>query len=515
MAEIEKRIQLMHDDSAGLEANKTKIPLAGEVVIDLTKQNFKVGNGSYTLEELGYYIPEVPPTFDTIVRTQEEWDAMLADANAHFVLVAPTQADTITFAGTVTIPANIQYIKFQTAVSNYFGTASSGTIIKPNFSTQNLTIYGLTQRTGLTLENVYLVDHCQVTNIKNSQIVRDCVLYGDLNTARFACNVWTNSNTAGTFSNISCVVNCYANEFRRCGTVVGCKGNRFDGCTTLLINEDIRTTAFITKDCTVIESNDFGAQRNRHGGFSTIDAALVESLRGNRFAFLKPKSVTVEYSRDAGVTWTDYGASEDDITNIFTLPKHLTQLTVGKSDGSTYTADENAQLRITIDQATSDIYSQLSKFVLNIATNGSTNCMVSLEGLKKDSDTYTELGKTKLSGWSDYNILNVPIFTFGSLQYTKLRFTFTCGAMQGSYTGLAVLNIFAYGGALWSNPNIYARTGYPYTLSTDKTTTFFGKVASAETPTKDNDLVNKKYVDNAIASAISAALNSAVQGGEN
>lgn len=57
MTETKKRIQLMHDDTAGLEANKNKIPLAGEVVIDLTKQNFKVGNGSSTLEELDYYIP--------------------------------------------------------------------------------------------------------------------------------------------------------------------------------------------------------------------------------------------------------------------------------------------------------------------------------------------------------------------------------------------------------------------------------------------------------------------------
>ena len=130
----------------------------------------------------------------------------------------------------------------------------------------------------------------------------------------------------------------------------------------------------------------------------------------------------------------------------------------------------------------------------------------------KNSDTYTELGKTNLGGWSDYNVLNIPAFIFGSgsSHYTKLRFTFTCGAINGSYTGLAVLNIFAYGGVLWSNSNIYARTGNPYTLSTDKTATFFGKVASAETPTKDNDLVNKKYVDNAIASAISTALNTAV-----
>ena len=512
MAETEKRIQLMHDDTTGLEANKNKVPLAGEVVIDLTKQNFKVGNGSYTLEELDYYIPEVPPTFDTIVRTQEEWNAMLTNANSHFVLVAPTQANAITFAATVTIPANIQYIKFQTAVSNYFGTASNGTTIKPNFSTQNLTIYGLTQRTGLTLENVYLVDHCQVTNIKNCKIVRDCVLYGNLDTARFACNVWTNSNTAGTFSNISCAVDCYANKFYKCGTVIGCRGNQFDGCTTLVLNEDIRTTAYIANNCNTIEPDDFGAQRNRREGFSIIDAALAEPLRGNRFAFIKPSSVTVEYSRDAGATWTNYGASENDITNIFTLPRHSTQLTVGKSDGSTYTADENAQLRITIDQATSNIYSKLSKFILNISINGSTNCMVTVEGLMKNNNTYTELGKTSLGGWSNYNVLNIPTFIFGSgnSHYTKLRFTFTCGPMNGSYTGLAVLNIFAYGGVLWSSSNIYARTGNPYTLSTDKTATFFGKVASAEIPTEDNDLVNKKYVDNAIASAISIALNTAV-----
>ena len=287
--------------------------------------------------------------------------------------------------------------------------------------------------------------------------------------------------------------------------MIGCRGNQFDGCTSLVLNKDIRTTAYIANNCNTIEPDDFGAQRNRREGFSIIDAALAEPLRGNRFAFIKPSSVTVEYSRDAGATWTNYGASEDDITNIFTLPRHSTQLTVGKSDGSTYTADENAQLRITIDQATSNVYSKLSKFILNISINGSTNCMVTVEGLMKNNNTYTELGKTSLGGWPDYNVLNIPAFTFGSgsSHYTKLRFTFTCGAMNGSYTGLAVLNIFAYGGVLWSSSNIYARTGNPYTLSTDKTATFFGKVASAEAPTEDNDLVNKKYVDNITSSFVS------------
>ncbi len=501
MAETEKRIQLMHDDSTGLEANKTKIPLPGEVVIDLTNQNFKVGNGSYTLEELDYYIPEVPPTFDTVVQTQEEWDAMLSDANAHFVLVAPTQINAITFAATVTIPANIQYIKFQTTVSNYFGTASGGTTIQPNFSTQNLTIYGLTQRTGLTLNNVYLVDHCQVTNVKNSKIVRDCVLYGDLNTARIAYGVYTNSSSAGTFSYITCAVNCYANRFTSCGTVVGCKGNEFVSCTSIILNEDIKN-AYIAKNCGIIEPQKFGQQINQQEGFTIPDAALAEPLRGNRFAFLDPSAVTVEYSRDGGETWTDYEALESTITSVFSLASagsYGYPWAVGKSDGSTYYADENAQLRITIDQATCGIYNEFSKIIFDISTAGSTDCYITLEGKLKDSSTYTQLGKMKVVGWPNYNIMNVKPFTFGnsaSSHYNKIRFIFTCGAMNGKYRGFSVKNIFGYGGVLWSNSNIYARTGNPYQVSADKTTTFFGKVASAETPTADNDLVNKKYVDN-------------------
>lgn len=63
--------------------------------------------------------------------------------------------------------------------------------------------------------------------------------------------------------------------------------------------------------------------------YSPTDAAMIPELGANRFAGLPAKAVTIEYSRDSGSTWVDYGASDSTKRALFTTS---TNLIIGKNE---------------------------------------------------------------------------------------------------------------------------------------------------------------------------------------
>jgi hypothetical protein len=45
---------------------------------------------------------------------------------------------------------------------------------------------------------------------------------------------------------------------------------------------------------------------------------MVPELGANRLAFMPKAAIKVEYSKNGGSTWTDYGASDNNNINLFT-----------------------------------------------------------------------------------------------------------------------------------------------------------------------------------------------------
>ena len=89
--------------------------------------------------------------------------------------------------------------------------------------------------------------------------------------------------------------------------------------------------------------------KNLRGYYGPIDAAMVPELGANRLAFTgasDSNAVQVEYSRDAGSTWTDYGASQTNKVNLFN--GNGTSFIIGKATSSS-PATNQYQLRITIN----------------------------------------------------------------------------------------------------------------------------------------------------------------------
>lgn len=215
--------------------------------------------------------------------------------------------------------------------------------------------------------------------------------------------------------------------------------------------------------------------------YAPIDAAMIDTLGANRFAFLKAAGITIEYSINGGSSWSDYGATDVQKTGVFSsgyycyLGKHTTI-------GSCTTND---QLRITIATGAAGIYTVLNKIAIYMSTSGST-VQVLIEKALESTPTVYSVHKdwTNISGWSGWNILNISgLTTFGNspaAQYGRIRFTFRQTAVNTNCTSASISKILGFGGVGWIVPSTMAATGHLYSYDASQNATFPAKVTATE-----------------------------------
>lgn len=259
------------------------------------------------------------------------------------------------------------------------------------------------------------------------------------------------------------------------GTGVTSTATNFDGTANISIPVTGISEAYLT----------WGG-RNLTGSYAPIDAAMVPALGANRFAFTPPGAVIVEYSRDNGATWIDYGTSDSNKINLLCgLSGNIQVGGGGYAAGTDYTT---YQVRLTINTGTGSIYTALNKFVLYISTNGSTGSWCTIDARLQSNytgaiDTWTIFAdKVPIGGWSGYNVINTSnIITYGNTpasQYGQVRFTFGQTGYNVSYTGLQILSILGFGGVGWITPSTLASTGLIYTYDYNKNVTFPANITS-------------------------------------
>lgn len=247
------------------------------------------------------------------------------------------------------------------------------------------------------------------------------------------------------------------------------------------------SSAYTTEDSiSPYEANLRWGGKNFVSSYGPIDAALMDELGANRLQFTKASAITVEYSRDAGSTWTDYGASDAQKMQIFAQGGSLV---IGKAD-STNKATANPGkylLRITIDTGTASIYTVLNKVVVYCSTNGSANCYCKIQkALQSTPTTFVDhTDNISISGWSGYNVINISgLTTYGntaSSQYGRVRFIFGDGTGGNtSYNGLNIFQIKGFGGVGWSTPSTMAKTGHLYSYNESQNATFPAAVTATQ-----------------------------------
>lgn len=217
--------------------------------------------------------------------------------------------------------------------------------------------------------------------------------------------------------------------------------------------------------------------KNFSGSYGCIDAAMINELGANRFAFLKAAGITIEYSTDGGNTWLDYESSDVAKTGLFGkgqahyLGKHSTN----------GTSTLNDMLRVTIATGVARVYTVLNKIAIYMSTSGNTVQVLMEKALESTPTNYvTHLDWTGISGWSGWNILNVSgITTYGNspaYQYGRIRFTFKQTAVTTTYSAALISRIMAFGGVGWTTPSYLATDGHLYSYDNAQNATFPAQV---------------------------------------
>lgn len=221
--------------------------------------------------------------------------------------------------------------------------------------------------------------------------------------------------------------------------------------------------------------------RHLMNSYSPIDAALVDELGACRTKFVPAEAVLVEYSRDAGETWVNYGGSAANKTALFT-----TRAAYKIGAATATTASVNNMLRVTLYTDAGDIYTALNKFIISIQTSGSSGCYCTIRGktqknYEDDVDTWNVFAEeVPLAGAPAYNVANIPQFTAfcgGSTaqknsQYGVIQFIFGATGLSSGSTGMIVRSIYGYGGMGWTTPSTLAATGHLYGYDVEQNATF-------------------------------------------
>ena len=219
------------------------------------------------------------------------------------------------------------------------------------------------------------------------------------------------------------------------------------------------------------------------GGVSPVSAALIGAIGSNKFELCNPAGVKVEYSTDGGDTWEDYGCSDPD--KIRLLSESLgTNLTIGKVWDRHATV--NDRLRVTVTANDCNVYTTLKSILLNVSTNGSLKCTVTIEQSQIGApDDFAVISTNNLDGWSGWNEIPLQKSFGGSpnqvYQTNSIRLTFQAGQppTSGESKGnLSLLNLLFIGITNWMVNSNIARFGHLYKYDYAGNATFPAAVAA-------------------------------------
>lgn len=117
------------------------------------------------------------------------------------------------------------------------------------------------------------------------------------------------------------------------------------------------------------------SQLTNDSNYITASMALVDELGANRFAFINPDAVTMEYSTDKGVTWSDSGATNESKRSLFTTSNNY--ISFGNPNATNEVSNGN-QARITLTLTTQEItylFGHLDKMLICYDSKGHSSLL--------------------------------------------------------------------------------------------------------------------------------------------
>lgn len=211
-----------------------------------------------------------------------------------------------------------------------------------------------------------------------------------------------------------------------------------------------------------------------------LSPLIYDRYGANKFEFLNPSSITVEYKQGTG-SWTSYTTENSDKGKL-----------VSSGDKNFYLGKRNSdhiagdQLRITF--SVDNIDAILNRIGIYLSTSGSTGSYCTIETAvysSSSTSSFTVIAdKISVSGWPGFNIINIPRIRFGpennndTSRIEKIRFTFGCDTFSNTsgYYGLFIQKIFGFGTEIYTAPSTMAKTGHLYDYDYEQNAIFPGKL---------------------------------------
>lgn len=193
---------------------------------------------------------------------------------------------------------------------------------------------------------------------------------------------------------------------------------------------------------------------NFEGRVSPVNRSLFNVARSCKTAFLPPESITVEYTRDNGASWLDYGFSDFNKRGLFSMNK-ASSAYLGKS---TTEAKVGYGVRITI-KAT-DRYVSFDTFYCWFST--AHTCTASIErSTKGEPDKFISVvNDVPVQGWSGANEIAFTTGTFGGgdgqlSNFATYRITFMIKSVNSNWvkSAVSVTDLRFYGDNCWGSAN--------------------------------------------------------------
>lgn len=220
--------------------------------------------------------------------------------------------------------------------------------------------------------------------------------------------------------------------------------------------------------------------KNLTGSVSPVSAALSTEHSANRIAYLNPNAIKIEYSNDAGSTWTDSGLGNSAKVNLVT-----TSNAVSVGSNSTVTTNHRTRMTFTGQDGTNGyVYTRPRKLLINVSTpHGLTVTIEAKTGASGAS--WTTLGTYNLSGWSGWNDIPLGISTFGggtnqTGNYWYIRLTFANTSVNSSYTTTksSIIGLRLFGDTCWTRTSNMGETGHLYSYDYAQNATFPAQVTA-------------------------------------
>ena len=462
-----------------------------ELCIDTTSHNFKVGDGTTKWNSLPYYITKTTATTtaDGLMSKDDKTKLDGIDENATRVIES-----TVSGWGFTKNIGTVTGVKINGTTKNPIsGIVDLGTILTSHQSIKVLNTSNTTAQTAAESESI------NGNGVVNLHKISKTGNYNDL----------LNKPTIPSPYTLP-----LATSSVRGGIKIGYSANGANLPVQLSSEK-----AFVTLTKNGINSAGFNESYLQWGGKSIagdltpISSALSNEHSANRLAYINGDALSIEYSSDAGATWTNFNYSATKKSELCTLSSDIP---IGRANTSTaYTLNSKTRITFTCQDGThSYLYCRPRKLITNISVSADCSLLVEYRSGTnyKNNGAWSTLGTYSVSGWSGWNDIPLILNTLGgSASQTgnnwQLRLTYTMTKVStGSPKTASILSIRLFGPNLWTSPSTMASTGHMYTYDMSKNVTFPEKV-SAKSLAENGTALSSKYLGISAKAADSAKLN--------